>query len=163
MVGIHGYHLGYKIADQYFNKAEAQEAVQKLPKKDFQAWVGKPIQETPLKTLSSHTWKHKNMGLFFFSPTCEHCLNVTLNVMDLQKNKVFDTLIAFSSDQHLDALQSYYDVFQPKFSFRSVPLSKLNKVTDEVPVLFVIIDEKIFRVYTNNAIPCYAVYEQSLH
>jgi len=90
--------------------------------------------------------------IFIFSPTCSHCWNATENVKSIKRIPEFNNLIGVTFN---DAdLSGYNEAMQPNFEIINYPTHELYDVIKEVPILLILENGKVERIFKSQEIPC---------
>ncbi len=90
----------------------------------------------------------KTYLVFLYSPKCSHCQTATPGVNRLRTEGRVDTILAFTSyNFSLEEIGNYEKEFSPNFTtYRRSP-EELRKITNEIPLAFLIENDTIRDIY----------------
>ena len=90
--------------------------------------------------------------VFIFSPNCRHCWNSTENVKSLKTIPEYKNVIGvtFADADTAEFMQT----MKPNFNVYKYPTDELTDVIKEIPVLLVLDNGKVTKIFSVNNIPC---------
>lgn len=98
--------------------------------------------------------------IFIFSPSCGHCWNATENVKSIKNIPEFSNLIGMTFN---DAdISGYVTAMQPNFEILHYPTAALYDEVKEVPILLILENGRIEKIFKSNDIPCGKILQQML-
>jgi hypothetical protein len=101
------------------------------------------VQESPLREIfQPHS--DSTYLVFAFSYTCPHCRNSIGNVEQYERMGVVDKVYGFAIEDP-DNESKFYQIFQPTFTITNIPLSTMTKITNNLPVVYMIHGDTIVK------------------
>lgn len=94
------------------------------------------VQESPLYEIFQPHLDSTYL-VFAFSYTCPHCRNSIGNVEQYESMGVVDKVYGFAIEDP-DNERKFNQLFHPTFSITNIPLSTMAKVTNNLPVIYMI-------------------------
>ena len=137
---------GFTLAKPILNKNNIEE--------------GENINNTFLRFYGSSLSTGRNF-VFVFSPNCPHCWNATENVKSIKATPGLGQLVGITYPG-MD-LTTYVDAFHPNFPVLEYPTSEIFDAVKSVPLLIMIENGRIERVFRAQDIPCGPVLQKMLH
>jgi hypothetical protein len=90
--------------------------------------------------------------VYIFSPTCGHCWNSTENVKSIKEIPQFSNLVGVTFND-VD-IADYVAAMQPNFEIVNYPTDELHNYVKEVPVLLILNNGKVEKMFKSQEIPC---------
>jgi uncharacterized membrane protein YphA (DoxX/SURF4 family) len=130
---VSGYTLGFPL----FEKSKIHE--------------GDQINSTVLRYFDNKFSKDTSI-IFIFRPDCFHCWNTTENVKSIKRTPGFNNVLGLTYAE-VDTSQ-FMKVMQPNFEVLKYPTNELYDYIIGVPVLLILENGKIIRIFKSQDIPC---------
>lgn len=118
-----------------------------------ESYIGKHIDSTLISKFISFPKDKRRVGLFFYSPMCTHCWNVSFNVIDIKNQGIIDTLLGISFQYWAKDSTSYKNYFKPNFVTTYLPDDQFKQIILNTP-LFLIVENNIIQKSYILDIPC---------
>lgn len=101
------------------------------------------VQESPLHEIfQPHT--DSTYLVFAFSYSCPHCRNSIGNVEQYERMGIVDKVYGFAIEDK-EKEKEFHQIFHPSFTITSIPHNTMAKITNNLPVTFVIHGDTIVR------------------
>jgi uncharacterized membrane protein YphA (DoxX/SURF4 family) len=98
--------------------------------------------------------------VYIFSPNCGHCWNSTENVKSIKEIPQFNNLVGVTFND-VD-IADYVAAMQPNFEIVNYPTDELHDYVKEVPVLLILNNGKVEKMFKSQDIPCGKMLEKML-
>ena len=128
---------GFTFKGTVFNKVKIHE--------------GEQIDKSLLKDFKYKISKGKSI-VFLFNPDCGHCWNSTENIKYIKNIPEYSNTFAITNES--EALSGYIDKMKPNFEILIYPTNELFEKVKEYPVLLLINNGKVIKVFKSDNIPC---------
>jgi hypothetical protein len=98
--------------------------------------------------------------VYIFSPNCGHCWNSTENVKSIKEIPQFNNLVGVTFND--TDVADYVAAMQPNFEIVNYPTDELHDHIKEVPVLLILNNGKVEKMFKSQEIPCGKMLEKML-
>jgi hypothetical protein len=122
--------------------------------------VGDVVQTSFLRFYDQQLNKGTNF-VFIFGPNCGHCWNATENVKSIKRTPGFEQVIGITFPNA--DISNYMEQMRPNFQILKYPTNEIFSVVRSVPILLMIENGRVVRVFSVNEIPNGPMLKGAMH